>query len=514
MGSIHDVMEFFEGGLTPFGGIGIAIAVALILGLRLALPAAQRASMRAPILLVGAHILLVGVLGVLPSVQAGDTFAPLADKTVRLLALTLLLLAIARSFYLLLLHAVLKRGRRRRLPGIFRDIIQVAIYAVVAIIVLRAAGVEPGSLLTTSALLTAVIGLSLQDTLGNLFAGLAIQMQQPFQVGDWVQYADDAKVVGEVLEINWRATRMKTIDRVEVVVPNNLLARAAIWNFSQPSQAVRRRVSILAPNEAPPARVHRLMKEAVVEVQGVMQHPLPEVQTVAFTERGVEYRVLYFIDSFAQREGIDSRVRDRLWYALRRAALPIPAPQRRVTMIQQSAAAAEAAHQAKIVDVEKALMRVPLFKPLPDTLLHEVAMHTERRLYAPGELIIQQGDYGEELFVIEKGDLEVLVDAHDGMKHVASLHKTDFFGEMSLMTGVERKATIRSETEVSLLVVSKETLQPVLEASPELAQEISRVLAERELELSSSTRVSMLPTEEIQERSGELLTRIREFFSI
>ena len=185
-----------------------------------------------------------------------------------------------------------------------------------------------------------------------------------------------------------------------------------------------------------------------------------------------------------------------------------------MVVVEHDAAELERVRNAGIVDIERELSAVPVFEPLSDELLHELAMQTQRRLYAPGELVIQQGDYGEELFVVEKGDLEVLIDRHDGMQRVASLHVRQFFGEMSLMTGEPRSATVRAETEVTLLVVSKETLQPILEASPELANEISSVLAERELNLRSTVAPGESKAEQVSARSGELLNRIREFFSI
>ncbi|MCZ7687038.1 MAG: mechanosensitive ion channel family protein [Sandaracinaceae bacterium] len=324
MRGADDVVRIFEGHLTPFGGIGIAIAVGLLVALRLALSPPATRLVRAPFGLLLAHLAIVVLRAVLPDP------APEVMRPIDLLGLTLLLLSIGRAGYLLLLHGILERGRSQRgLPGIIRDMLQVGVYLVVALYVLHRAGVDPGSLLTTSAVLTAVIGFALQDTLGNLFAGLAIQLQQPFEVGDWIQFDDDPDHIGEVIEINWRATRILTIARVEVTVPNNLLAKAPIRNYSKPTRLVRRFATVIAPYETPPARVHRLLTEAVVEVDGVRSHPAPDIQTMQFTERGVEYQVRYFIEDFDQREILDGRVRDRLWYALRRAAVPIPAPQRR-----------------------------------------------------------------------------------------------------------------------------------------------------------------------------------------
>lgn len=510
MDGANEFYSFVQGSVTPFGGFGMGLAFTLLVVLRLIVPRAQKRIMRAPLISFLGSVLLTVLANVIAEPATIHRFVQLG-------ALALLLLAIARSLYLLLLFGIVEPRRRRRgklFPGIFRDIIQVAFYGAVAFIVLHEAGVEATSLLTTSALLTAVIGLSLQDTLGNVFAGLAIQTQEPFEVGDWIQFDDDSDHIGEVLEINWRATRILTIDRIEVTVPNNLIARSPLRNFSRPTRLVRRNATVLAPYEAPPARVHRLMREAVVEVEGVRSHPAPDIQTIAFTERGIEYRVRYFIEQFDQRELIDSRVRDRLWYALRRAALPIPPPQRRVTLIERTAAMTEAEHAALVADVERGLERVPLFSPLPHDLLHELAIHTDRRLYAPGEIVIQQGDYGEELFIVEKGEVDVLIDVHDGMQHVATLRKDQWFGEMSLMTGESRTATVRADGEVALLVVGKEALQPILEAHPELADEVSRLLAERESQLGEKTSKASRKTGQEEERRGELLGKIREFFSI
>jgi CRP-like cAMP-binding protein len=207
-------------------------------------------------------------------------------------------------------------------------------------------------------------------------------------------------------------------------------------------------------------------------------------------------------------------VRDRLWYALRRAGVPIPSAQRRVTLVEQNSATAERDHHKRVAEIEHALERIPLFKPLSHELVHELAAHTERRLYAPGEIVIQQGDYGEELFVIERGNVQVMIDRHGGMERVAALGPREFFGEMGLLTGEQRRASVRTESEVELLVVSKEALQPILAEFPLLADAISDVLAERTAQLHASTRAEGNGKPGRDERSGELLTRIRAFFSL
>src|SRR5690606_4204865 len=174
---------------------------------------------------------------------------------------------------------------------------------------LRQAGAQLDALLTTSALLTAVIGLSLQDTLGNLFAGLSIQAQNPFEVGDWIQYGEDERTLGRVIEINWRATKVLTLDAVEVVIPNGQLARAPIRNFTRPTSISRRSIPVVVPFHVSPHRVHTVLLGALRQVEGVLSDPPPAILTSGFEERGIRYRVVFFIGDFARREQIDSLVR-------------------------------------------------------------------------------------------------------------------------------------------------------------------------------------------------------------
>lgn len=506
----EEVTSIFEGRLTPTGVVGIGIAALLVFALRLVLPREQRRLFRIPMVLLVLHLAFLAAGAMLP--QAVQQLG----RPLEVAGLTFLLLSIGRSGYLLLLHGVFERRRApgKHLPGIFRDILQGTVYVIITLYVLGRMGVDPGSLITTSAVLTAVIGFALQDTLGNVFAGLAIQMQQPFEVGDWIQFNDDPDQIGEVIEINWRATRIVTSQHIEVTVPNNLLAKAPIRNFSKPAPHMRRQVTIIAPHETPPARVHRLFLNAITEVEGVCASPPPDVQTIHFGESAIEYRVRYYIVDFYNREVIDGRVRDRLWYALRRAAVPIPTAQRRVIMVEQSAATAQQDRRAQITSVEATLEHVPLFKPLSHELLHELATQTESRLYAPGELVIQQGEHGEELFIVSRGRVQVLIERPSGMEPVATLGPREFFGEMSLLTGEQRRATVRAETEVELLVVSKDALQPILAEFPQLAAEISEVLTQRDAALRTSAQPENVGHEHESQGGGELLNRIRAFFSL
>jgi small-conductance mechanosensitive channel/CRP-like cAMP-binding protein len=501
--------ELKHGSMTPFGGLGIAIVALLLIGCRSVLEREHRSWLVWPSVFLAIHVTLLAVAIPIPD-------AELHHSPIRFFSLTLLLLAGGRAGFLLVMRAVVGRRRRVPIPQIVQDIGQVLVYFGVLFAVLRAAGVELGSLLTTSALVTAVIGLSLQDTLGNLFAGLAIQAQRPFEVGDWIQVGDDATTVGRVVEVNWRATRLLTIDEVEITVPNGALARSSMRNFSRPSDVVRRSILItLAPSLAP-SEAHALFLAAVADVPSVLKLPAPDALTIGFSDRGIEYRVRYYVTEFDRREPIDSLVRDRIWYALSRAGHDIPGATRTVYLHETGKAAREEQREEGIARKEVALRAVHFLAGIPDEAVRMLAEAAQRRVYTVGETIIREGQPGNELFILLGGEVEVLV-ARDsgGDARVATLGPLHFFGEMSLMTGEPRRATIRASAPTTVLVVGKTELSPVLIEHPELAETISRVLAERELHLDSMTeRSDEERTSLVLVRSGELLTRIRTFFSL
>lgn len=492
---------------------GVAVAAALIVALRLLVPAHGRRLLRQPIGFLLAHLVGVGALQIMP---AG---APLRQIIV-VLALILLLASIGRSAVLLVLDVVVGRRLHRPPPKIIRDLTQGLVYGVVFLISLRAAGFDPGSLLTTSALLTAVVGLSLQETLGNLFAGLAIQLQRPFDVGDWIQFDDSDKRIGRVVEINWRATTVVTLDDVEVIVPNGVLAKSPIKNFTKPSPVSRRSVYVLAPYDVPPRRVHQAILDALDGAAGVVAEPAPNVVTNRFADDGVEYWVRFWTDQFHKRDGVDGGVRDRIWYAFKRAGIGIPFPTRTVHLRHDDEETRAKAATAATRRREVVLHGVDFLGVLPAGELARVAAEARLRQYLAGEVIVRRGDRSTDFFIVDRGEVSVFVpESTEGPaeREVARLGEGKFFGEMALMTGEPRTATVRASCDCELLVIGSETFKQSLESSPDLVERISHVLAERQAlldEKASQRAEDAAHGSVVAERSTQLLRRIRGFFGM
>jgi small-conductance mechanosensitive channel/CRP-like cAMP-binding protein len=490
------------------GALGVGVAFALLACLAVVLPGDKRKQVRLPAALLAVHLLAI-VLRALVDPESG------AARTLSVVSLVLLLSVLGRGGFLLVVDWLWGVRLGRPLPRIIREIAQGLVYAFILLVTLRAIGVEPGSLLTTSALLTAVIGLSLQDTLGNLFAGLSIQAQRPFEVDDWIQIDNDARFIGRVIEINWRATKVLTLEQIELVIPNNMLAKTAIRNYTKPTPLARRTLEVLGPYEVSPRRMQAALLRALWFVPGVLEDPAPFVLIPRFADSGIVYQLCFFIDDFARRDRVDTAVRQRIWYVLERERIAIPFPTQ-VLQLGSGPEAREREDGTRRARRLEALRGVDFLATMPQPLLERLAGTSQTCRFGPGETVIRQGDEGHELFILREGEVSVIVGRSGGSQaEVARLGPGKFIGEMSLMTGEPRSATVQAVQECEMVKVDKESFQEVLAAAPALAEEITRILVERQMQLEEnlSSRSQRHPAD-TQARNSALLGKIRRFFAL
>jgi small-conductance mechanosensitive channel/CRP-like cAMP-binding protein len=488
--------------------VGIATAIALLALAQSLLAKDDKPRTKLPL----AYLLLAGLFGALAAVL--DSNASVA-RVFAFLYTFFLLASSGRSIVLLAVDVVFGRRTHRAPPRIFRDLTQAVVYVIVLMLTLRAVGVEPSSLLTTSALLTAVVGLALQDTLGNMVTGLALQMQRPFQVGDWIQFDPDARQIGQVTEVNWRATTVITSELVELIVPNALLAKAPIRNYSRPSNVSRRTVTVQGPYDRSPKRVHDAILAAISGTPGVLSDPPPWVQTRAFGESGIDYAVYFFSDDFAGRDRVDGHVRDRIWYALQRGEVEIPFPQRTVHMHAVSEESRGRSLERELERRDRVLRCVDFLDVLPPEAHRALAACAVVRLYAPGEIIVSYGESSGELYIIDRGSVVVELPREErAPREVARLGPGKFFGEMGLMTGEQRKATVRADAECELIVVSHEAFHSTLADNPGVIEKLSELLLARQAELDAAAGVRDTMIEPMQDRSKRLISQIKGFFKL
>jgi small-conductance mechanosensitive channel/CRP-like cAMP-binding protein len=421
-----------------------------------------------------------------------------------------LLASLLQSVLLILVVSLWERFAKP-MPRIFLDVFRWLMLAAAVVAILYESGVNSGNLFTGSALVTAALGFALRDTLGNVFSGLAIHAEHPFEVGDWIQYDQNQAHIGRVVEINWRATKVITLDEAYVIIPNGQLAQASIRNFTKPEPWSRRSLFVITPYHVPPQRVQAIILEAIRGSFGVLEHPAPSVVTNDFKERGVEHWIRLFTTEFDKRDRVDGMARDRIWYALARHGIEIPVATHAVRLTQLPAPVPEAPEDAIERRIE-CLARVGLLASLDADQVRRLATDNAERMFAAGEQVVRQGAPGDSMFVILSGRVEVTTREGDlPAVRLAVLGPGDFFGEMSLMTGVARVATVTTLEETRLLEVCKAAFGRVLETKPSLVEEIGAALRER---MAERSRAIAGQEQAATDPAQDIFRRIRDFFSM
>lgn len=501
-------IEHFRNIHPSWTGLSVAIVAAVVcLFMRRLLPAGEHRRGRLPILFLLLSVLLRVLAMPIEAAGAATLLTILNLVAVLLLAFGLVGVVGMALFDVFLLRLGV------RVPSILRDLIQGVAFIVAIMGVLRQSGVNLLSLVTTSAVLTAVIGLALQDTIANLFSGLALQIDRTLLVGDWVQVGQR---VGRVERIAWRSTALWTRDGDYVILPNRSFLQGEVVNFSRPSQLHRAWVRVGFHYRHPPNDVKRMLLEAVRGAPNVLEEPAPDVVPLDFSESAVVYALRYWIVDFTHEVEIEAEVKTRIWYAAQRAGIEIPFPIRTVHMHQVTQDTVSRAEERDFLERLAALSKVDLFGNLEDGDVELLARGMKRVHFACGERIIRQGEPGDSLYLVHGGEVAVSLAVEGAERQVATLKPGQFFGEMSLMTGEPRRATCAARTDVTCYVIDHATFERLIAAKPKVAEDVSVVLSSRQVELDGEREG--LSAEAAIRRAAEarthLLSRIRNFFHL
>jgi small-conductance mechanosensitive channel/CRP-like cAMP-binding protein len=413
-----------------------------------------------------------------------------------------------RIFDVLLFDLVLRGRSRVAVPALLRQIVDLFIFGVCVAVVFKMVfpGVELGGLLVSSAILTAVIGLALQDTLGNLFAGLALHLERAVQVGDLIR---SGETFGVVEEISWRTIRLHTTEGNVLLIPNSVAGRERLEIFPHSERPIARFLRIGLDAQASPVAVRETLEAALRGMPGIVAHPAPTAYLRSFDAYAVTYELRYWPEDYARYLEVDSAVRERVWFALHRAGIRIPYPIAEHHEYLGGPLAAPERH----VSVEEVLAGVDLFAALTPDEREQLAAGARERRYAPGEIIVREGDETSSMFVVEQGRAAVSIHGAAGdTRKLATLEPGAAFGEISLLTGERRTATVRAVTEVLALEIGKSTLSPVLEANPALCEAFELVIVERRRGVSELFDASRLDVARLEE--SPLPGRIARFFGL
>ncbi len=395
------------------------------------------------------------------------------------------------------------RRRQAHFSTIFRDLATILVYAVVILAVLHSLAVDVSGLLTTSAIVTAVIGLALQETLGNVFSGLSLQMQKPFEPGDWIGF--DGRV-GRVQGIGWRSTSIITRNLEILDVPNALLAREVVTNYR--GSAIGDELFVGVAYGSPPNDVKAAIVEVLRAVPNVVAMPPPTAEVVDYGDFAIKYRIRFWMRDFGLQPSVRDAIMSKLWYAFRRHHMEIPFPIRNVYVHEAARPVAESVELRSLA----ALRRVDFLAELDDADLGTLRSEVREAVFGHEEIICREGDTGDAFFVLRRGTVEIVAQGANGQEtHVADLRAPAFFGEMALLTGEARSATVRAKGDAELLIVERAGFEALFKSRPSVAGAVSRVLATRQSELRER-RGQSLPAESNESRARRLLVKMQAIF--
>lgn len=418
-----------------------------------------------------------------------------------------LVIAVVRFLIHLISTTFLRNAAQSEASSLIKTVISIVVYIVAFFIVFQSQypNVQLAPLFTGSTILGIVVGLALQDTLGNLFAGIALQADQPFQVGDVVSIQNRGS--GVVEGISWRGVKIRTFQNKLLVMSNSVMGKETIEVAPRDNLNARLVFFNTLYSNSPSKTIHSV-REAVRQVENVSQKIRPIVRVRNLGDNGLDFEIKYWLDDYSSYNDTDALIRQRIWYVFNREGIDFAYPTRTIHIEKKLQDSTE----DEILDqTAERLAAISIFSPLSESELEKLSRASSVRVFAPGEAIVRRGQEGKSMFVIRRGSVKVQIMQGVELKTINTLKENDYFGEMSLLTGEPRTATVTAIEETEVLQIRKSAMEPIFENNPELVKPIYDLIEDRRRLLNpATTEIGSAPSAE----RGKVISTIRKFFGL
>lgn len=406
-----------------------------------------------------------------------------------------------------------------RVPRILVDVVTAIASLIALIAVGKRAGFSVTGLITTSAVLTAVLGFAMQDTLGNLMGGLALQMDSSIRVGDWISLGA-GQPSGQVTEIRWRYTAIETRSWETIIIPNSMLMKGQVMVFGrrqgQP-QKVRRQIDFHVDFRTPPTEVLEVVRRCFSfdPVPNMATEPPPQVLFLNVRDSYALYCVRYWLNDISIDDPTDSEVRVRVYFALQRAGITMSIPAQTLFVTADTDERRDRKQREEHERRLAAVGKVDLLEPLSNAERAKLADQLHHTPFAAGEAVCREGDDDQSLYMLVRGEAAVRIGRGGTTREVARLGAGQFFGEMSLMTGEPRSASVVAVTDLDCFRLDPETFRELVRARPAITDRVAEILAARREALNSARgQADESRKKRLETAKQDLLGRIRSFFSL
>jgi small-conductance mechanosensitive channel/CRP-like cAMP-binding protein len=403
----------------------------------------------------------------------------------------------------------LPKKRNIRMSTLLIGLINFSIYLSCIFIVCKVVfGLAVGSALTATGAVGVVLGFGLQKMFLDLFVGISIDMDKSFRIGDWVHLKNSAgEIVGEIIQMNWRVVSVQTPENAIHQIPNNIFGQQIVTNLSRPSPEAEFELYYCIPFEFNENNVIKAIMHGLdaVACTGLITDYKCRINKT--TTDGILYKVKYFLNPTKCGPGKARHlIHSRVFRFLRAAGITLANTDQRIYMKNINDNTNNIEHETI-----NHISSIDLFQTLNEKQINDIAAATTARNFNKGDVICQQGEEGRSLFIVREGFLRVFITNDAGaQQQVAVLIPEDFFGEMSLLTGDKRSATVIAESQITLYEIEANALAPLFASNDKFPQILSKIITERN---ATNTALAKTPEEEVVEVSKlrELELRIKNF---
>lgn len=364
------------------------------------------------------------------------------------------------------------QGKKVDTPQLFLDILRVIVVLVgVAIVFSTVWGADLGNLITALGLGSFVIGLALQDTLGNLFSGIALVYEKPFAEGDIIEIDGER---GKVIQMNWRSVRILTRDEEMVIVPHLVIGQSKVRNYSRPQEIYYVRLILGFSYDNPPNQVKEILMKTCLSTLGVLHDPPPEIKTMEYNSSSIDYEVDFAVANISIEEDVRDRFMSRVWYTAYRSGLEIPYPQRVIHNVNDAVSQEEQNRQ----EVERNLAELPRVLPLEEADLKKLTQYSEAKYFGRDERVIDYGHELKALYIITEGKavMESLNSKAGSISEVARLEVGDFFGEINLFRKTFSSISVRALTDLRVIKIHAEEVETLVQDNPALVRRLEDMM--------------------------------------
>ena len=405
-------------------------------------------------------------------------------------------------------RAALVFKRQPRETRFLQDVIAGVIYigAVLAIIA-NVFNMPVSGLLAASGVIAIVLGLALQSTLGDVFSGVVLNLAKPYHPGDWIIL--DGGLQGRVVETNWRATQLLTLDNDLAIVPNSVIAKARIVNASTQIRAHGVTVVLRLDPGVAPARGRAMLAMALLNSNRILRVPPPEVTVRSLDAMALECEIRFFVTSIEQGNEAKSELFEMIFRHAVAGGIRLAAPASSSILLPAQAARPDSSETPRLL-----LEHLPIFAPLSGAERVALARGMKQRSYASGDILVAQGTVAHALFILASGVLSAYQGTGTKATEVLRLAPGDCFGQASILTGAATGFEVRAVTAAVVYEIAKADLAPILKERPAIAQELGQILARREAAGEARMEQGAGPDLPSDRLAARLAERVRSFFGL